>query len=98
MERYVREILWTDVFKDADGPLWERVFGGAGHCHHCRARHARPSASGGEPAPLLRCATCKVAQYCSAECQKAAYWHHKRARDYDGHPVGCAAAAAKTRQ
>ena len=83
-ERWVREIDWSNVFKDADAALYARVFGGDGaFCAHCRAR----STSGG--GALLRCTTCRAVVYCSVECQKHAYWHHRRARNYDGQHVGC---------
>lgn len=31
MERYVRELNWTEHFKNIDPDLWEKAFGGSGY-------------------------------------------------------------------
>ena len=81
VERDVTEIEWVPLVRVADPALWERNYG-RGYCFHCGQQ-------AGPERPLMRCGACRKVSYCSKECQKAAYWHHKRALDMTGEHVGC---------
>ena len=56
------------VIKMADPKLWEKYFNNERWCWHC----------GETKEQSFKCGKCNKARYCSRQCQKDAWWHHKR--------------------
>ncbi|TFK86506.1 hypothetical protein K466DRAFT_653654 [Polyporus arcularius HHB13444] len=55
---------------DFKSPVERRFYGAKTHCGHC-------DAEGGPNRPLMKCAGCALAVFCSKDCQKAAWPEHK---------------------
>lgn len=83
--------LPAQVLQKADPALHRRCFPTGIYCEHCGAAKAKED--GGE----IQLCACRRAAYCSKACQKAAYWHHKRAVGMDGAHAGCTAKVSKTK-
>lgn len=67
----IKTLDWPSLCLMADPVMMTRVGMAGGMkscCWNCAKRNCE----------LLVCAKCKKAQYCSRECQTAAWWHHKR--------------------
>jgi hypothetical protein len=63
---------WVETAHSIDPQLVEQVYGPSRRfCWHC-------GAAGSPAEPLLQCSGCKQASFCSKECQRQAWWWHKR--------------------
>jgi len=66
----VEAVDWVERAMRMDEDLVRRIGLDQPRCAKC----------GVTDVPLSRCSRCKTTQYCSVECQRAAWWYHKRAR------------------
>ena len=62
------ELNWLDMARLFDPHLCTRTGYGAGarYCGNCGATHA-----------TKKCSLCRTVYYCSVDCQKCSWWHHK---------------------